>query len=125
MRSNQTGMHDVTTTIFAILKANANETTKEVARPKAALPLSWWRPKAATFVLSLNSVNVEAVTTMLVLRVGVIRHHVPRHYAFIFPRQSGNARLRESGVGGALPPRRAVWGVFAPQLSKGVWGRDN
>ena len=40
----------VTATIFTVFKANAKETTKEVARPKAAPPLVWWRPKAATFV---------------------------------------------------------------------------
>ena len=40
----------VTATIFAPFKANTKETTKEVARPKAASPLLWWRPQAATFV---------------------------------------------------------------------------
>ena len=32
-----------------------------------------------SFVLALNSVNIEAVTTILVLHVGVIGHHVSRH----------------------------------------------
>ena len=32
-----------------------------------------------SFVLALNRVNIVAVTTKLVLRVGVIGHHVPRH----------------------------------------------
>ena len=40
-------------------------------------------------VLALNRVNVVAVTTILVLPVGVIGHHVRRHY-FMFPRRSGN-----------------------------------
>ena len=40
----------VTATIFTLFKANTKETTKEVARPKAAPPLLWWKPKAATFV---------------------------------------------------------------------------
>ena len=30
-------------------------------------------------ILALNRVNMVAVTTILVLHVGVIRHHVPRH----------------------------------------------
>ena len=49
-------------------------TTKEVARPSAAPPLLWF-----FFVLALNRVNIVAVTTIPVLRVGVIGHHVPRH----------------------------------------------
>ena len=42
------------------------------------------------FVLALNRMNVVAVTTILVLHVGVIGHHVPRHYGIMFPRRSGN-----------------------------------
>ena len=30
-------------------------------------------------ILALNRVNIVAVTTILVLHVGVIGHHVPRH----------------------------------------------
>ena len=30
-------------------------------------------------ILALNTVNILAVTTILVLHVGVIGHHVPRH----------------------------------------------
>ena len=30
-------------------------------------------------ILALNGVNIVAVTTILVLHVGVIGHHVPRH----------------------------------------------
>ena len=41
-----------------------------------------------SFVLALNRVNVVAVTTILVLHVGVIGHHVPFHYDFMFPRRS-------------------------------------
>ena len=36
-------------------------------------------------VLALNRVNVVAVTTILVLHVGVIGHHVPCHYDFMPP----------------------------------------
>ena len=32
-----------------------------------------------SFVLALNRMNIVAVTTLLVLHVGVIGHHVPRH----------------------------------------------
>ena len=30
-------------------------------------------------ILALNRVNIVAVTTILVLHVGVIGHHIPRH----------------------------------------------
>ena len=60
----------VTATTFTLFKANTKETTKEVARPKAAPPLLWWRPQAATFVVALNRVNIVAVNTILVLYVG-------------------------------------------------------
>ena len=60
-------------------KATTKETTKEVARPKAAPPLLWWRPEAAPLVVALDRVNAIAVTTILVLRVCVIGLHVPRH----------------------------------------------
>ena len=81
MMFDHTDMQDkyfvVTATTFSLFKANTNtkETTEGV-------------PTAATFVLALNRVNVVAVTTILVLRVGVIGHHVPRHYDFMFPRRS-------------------------------------
>ena len=39
-------------------------------------------------ILSLNRGNVVAVTTILVMHVGVIGHHVPRHKGFMFPRRS-------------------------------------
>ena len=38
-----------------------------------------------SFVLALNKVNVVAVTTILVLHVGVIGHHAPCHYDFMPP----------------------------------------
>ena len=59
-------------------------------------------------ILALNRVNVVAVTTILVLHVGVIGHHVPCRYDFMFPRRSYHARLRARGVRGALPPGRGV-----------------
>ena len=43
-------------------------------------------------ILALNEVNIVAVTTKLVLHVGVIANHVQRHKGFMFPRRSGNAR---------------------------------
>ena len=45
------------------------ETTKLVARPKAAPPLLWRQPKAATFVVALDRVDVEAFNTIFVLRL--------------------------------------------------------
>ena len=65
--------------IFAFFKTSLQRwrplaaITKEVARPMAA-PLL-----LVSFVLALNRVNVVAVTTILVLYVGVIGHHVPCH----------------------------------------------
>ena len=38
-----------------------------------------------SFVLALHRVNVVAVTTMLVVHVGGIGHHVPCHYDFMSP----------------------------------------
>ena len=32
-----------------------------------------------SFVLAFNEVKIVAITTIRVLHVGVIRHHVPRH----------------------------------------------
>ena len=38
-----------------------------------------------SFLLALNRVNIVVVTTILVLHVGVIGHHVPCHYDFMPP----------------------------------------
>ena len=73
-------------------------TTKEVARPYGHATSF-----VVSFVLAFNRVNVVAVTTILVVHVGVIWHHVPCQYDFMFPRRSYNARLRAKGVGGFLP----------------------
>ena len=54
----------MTVAILTLFKANAKEITDEVAPP-----LLWWRPKAATFVLVFNRVNIVAVNAMLVLHV--------------------------------------------------------
>ena len=48
----------LTATIITLFKATAKEITKEVARPKAA-----------TFVVALNRVNIVAVNTVLVLHL--------------------------------------------------------
>ena len=60
--------NNLTGGIFTLFKANIQR----------------WQPAAATsfvvsFVLSSNRVNIVAVTTILVLHVRVIGHHVPRH----------------------------------------------
>ena len=80
----------VTATTFNLFKANIQR----------------WRP------LALNRVNVVAVTTILVLHVGVIGHPVPCHYDFMFPRRSYHARLgrhspspgQKGGLWAARPP---------------------
>ena len=82
-------------------------TTEEVPRPYGRGTSS-----VVSFVLALNRVNVVAVTTILVLHVGVIGHHVPCHYDFMFTRRSYHARLRARVVRGPLPPGRGVWGVW-------------
>ena len=56
-------------TIFTIFTASTRETTKDVARLKAAASLLWWRPQAATFVEAVNIVNIVAVNTVLVLHL--------------------------------------------------------
>ena len=73
-----------------------------------------------SFVLALNRVNVVAVTTILVLHVGVIGHHVPCRYDFMFPRRSDHARLRAREVRGALPPdpNREAGGFVGPQATQ-------
>ena len=54
-------------------------------------------------VLALNGVNVVVVTTILVLHVGVIGHHAPYHYDFMFPRRS-IMRLRAKGESEGIAP---------------------
>ena len=72
-------------------------------------------------VLALDRVNVVAVTTILVLHVGVVGHHVPCHYDFMFPRRSYHARLRARAVWEALPPggRPGGFGGGTPPNSGG------
>ena len=48
-------------------------------------PIQSQYTKVASFVLVLNRMNVVAMTTILVLHVGVIRRHVPCHYHFMPP----------------------------------------
>ena len=79
-----------------------------------------------SLVLALNRVNIAAVTTILVLHFGVIGHHVPRHWDFMFPRRSGYARWRARGVREALPPGQWVWGSLRPpKEAKGFGGRKD
>ena len=56
----------------------------------------------------------------------MIGHQVPRHWGFMFPRRSGNARLRASGVRGTLPcpPEGAQGGPSPPPgTQEGLGGR--
>ena len=54
----------LTATIFTIFTDSATEATKEVVWPMAAPPLLWWYPKAATFMETVNVVNIVAVKTV-------------------------------------------------------------
>ena len=93
---------------------------KEVARPYGCATSF-----VVAFVLALSSVNVVAVTTILVLHVGVIGHHVPCHYDFMFPRRAYNARLRarvQGGSGGPCPPGGGSGGAFGPPRDAGGFG---
>ena len=92
-------------------------TTEDVPRPYGRCTFS-----VVSFVLALNRVNVVAVTTILVLHVGVIGHHVPCHYDFMFPRRPYHARLRARGVREALPPGRGLWEGL-PQERRDLEGR--
>ena len=47
--------------IRALFKAHTKETTEEVARPKAAPLLLWWRPNVVSFVVAMIRVDVVAL----------------------------------------------------------------
>ena len=68
-----------------------------------------------SFVLALNTVNVAAATTILVLHLGVIGHHIPCHYDFMFLRRSYHVYLRARGSG-------AVAGSGLLQAASGYGG---
>ena len=70
------------------------------ATKRGAAPYSRGTSFVVSFVLPLHRVNVAAVTTILVLHVGVIGHHVPCHHDFMFPCRSYHAGLRTGGSGG-------------------------
>ena len=81
----------VTATIFTLFKANTKESTKGGAaegRDTSSVVAGAGRHLC---ILALNRVNIVAITTILVLPVGVIGHHVRRHWAFMLHRRSGNA----------------------------------
>ena len=59
----------LTATMFTLFTTTTKETTKEVARPKAAPPLLWWRPTAATFLVAMTRVDVVALNTIFALRL--------------------------------------------------------
>jgi len=72
--------------------------------------------------LALNTVNVVAVTTILVLYVGVIGHHVPRQSCLMLPRRTITARLRAKRVWGGLDPQAGgLGGLQRAQGSREVW----
>ena len=84
-------------------------TTEEVPRPYGRGTSS-----VVSFVSAVNGVNVVAVTTILVLHVGVIGHHVPRRYDFMFPRRAYHARLAPGWVWGPCFPGGGFGRAFAP-----------
>ena len=55
---------ELTATTSTLFMDTTKETAKEAAQPKAALPLLWWRPKAATFVMAMNRVDVVAINSI-------------------------------------------------------------
>ena len=118
--SSLTDMRDkrciaLTLILFTLLKAITSETTKELARPKAA-----------TFVLALNRVNIVAVTTILVSYVGVIGHQVLRHEVFMFPRRSCIASFaRKGGPGKPCPPLGGCsWVLRTPREARDLGNRQ-
>ena len=76
--------------------------TTEGGRPKAALAL-WWRPKAATFVLALNTAHVLAFNTAQVLRLNMAdamarsRAHALRFNSKICPVFTANTKETTKG----------------------------
>ena len=65
-------------TILSPFKAHTKETSKQVALPKAAPPLLWWRPKAAPFVCALNGASILALSTIYDLRISETGRNVSR-----------------------------------------------
>ena len=100
---------------YSLQKILRQEWVERCRGRKAATPLPY------LCILALNGVNVVAVT-----HVGVIGHHVPCHYDFMFPRRVNHARLRVRGGVGELEPPDGTSGVaFAPPPGKqGGLGSD-
>ena len=114
----------MTATISTLFKANTKVAAVGRHHKRGAAASGRGTSFVVSFVLALNRVNVVAVTTILVLHVGVIGHHVPCHYDFMFPRRAYHARLRARGVRGALPPGGGSGGTFAPpKAAAGFRGR--
>ena len=87
--------------IRAPFKAHTKEITKEVARPKAASPLLWWRPKAATFVCALNGASILALSTIYDLRLSKTgRTVVGRTFDWMDGRSDAVSRLSGSFLNG-------------------------
>ena len=83
--------------------ATTKETTKEVARPKAAPLLLWWRPKAATFVYALNGASILALSTIYDLRLSKTgRTVVGRTFDWMDGRSDAVPRLSGSFLKGTI-----------------------
>ena len=99
----------VTATILTLFKAN----------------IQWRRPTSfvVSFVLALNSVNIVAFTTILVLHVGVMGQYFPRHLGFMFSRRSGN--VQEEGPGGLALRAGDLGGLSAAPGQRGGLGNGH
>ena len=65
----------VTATIFTVFKANTKETKRGGAAEGRITSFVVAAASRHLCILALNTVNIVAVTTILVLHVGVIGHH--------------------------------------------------
>ena len=84
-----------TSTLFI---ATTKETTKEVVRPKAAPPLLWWRPTAASFVVAMNRVDVVALNTIFVVRLSKTGRTVGRTDSRLDGWSVGRTDMRAAGL---------------------------
>ena len=63
-----------------------------------------------SFVSALNRMNVIAVTTIIVVHVGMVGYHVPRQSWFMFLVRAMRACVQ--GGPGAMPPSKGSGGAF-------------
>ena len=125
MMSNHTDMQDKYcghSKDINLFKANTK--VAAVGRPPKRSATAYGRGTsfAVSFVLALNRVNVVTVTALLVLHVGVIGHHVPCHYDFMFLAVRTLRACAQGGSRGPCPPGGGVWGGARPGQQGGLGG---